>query len=141
MVTRAELKGKWNQIKGQVRERWGQITDSDFSKVEGNVEQLVGMIQEKTGIARQEIEKFLDQALESGETMIQNVTETARKYASQAGEVVYDQYEQAGKNLEAGYEEAERMVRSRPAESVGMAFVAGIFAGALATLLLRSNRA
>ncbi len=140
MVTRSELKGKWNQIKGSIREKWGDFTDNDFSKVEGNTDQLVGMIQEKTGAARREIEEFLDEVISNGETIVQNVTETARKYANQASEVVRDQYDRVGRNLESGYEDARDMVRARPAESVGVAFAAGLVAGTIISLLLRPGR-
>ena len=45
------LKGKWLQLKGSVREKWGQLTDDDVDKVGGNVERLVGLIQERYGYA------------------------------------------------------------------------------------------
>ena len=50
------LKGKWLQLKGNIREKWGQLTDDDVDRVEGNAEQLVGVIQERYGYAKQQAE-------------------------------------------------------------------------------------
>jgi len=57
------LKGKWLQLKGSVREKWGQLTDDDVDKVGGNVERLVGLIQERYGYAKQQAEAEVDSFL------------------------------------------------------------------------------
>lgn len=54
------LKGKWLQLKGSVREKWGQLTDDDVDKVEGSTERLVGLIQERYGYAKQQAESEVD---------------------------------------------------------------------------------
>ena len=54
------LKGKWLQLKGSIREKWGQLTDDDVDKVSGSVERLVGTIQERYGYARQKAEDEVD---------------------------------------------------------------------------------
>ena len=54
------LKGKWLQLKGSIREKWGQLTDDDVDRVEGNAEQLVGVIQERYGYAKQQAEDEVD---------------------------------------------------------------------------------
>ncbi|MEZ6051591.1 MAG: CsbD family protein [Planctomycetaceae bacterium] len=46
---RQEIEGQWNQVKGQVQERWGELTDDDLYKARGSADQLVGVIQQKTG--------------------------------------------------------------------------------------------
>lgn len=140
MVTRAELKGQWNQIKGRIREKWGEITDNDFERVAGNADQLVGMIEKKTGTARKEIEEFLDDILEQGGNAIQDAAESVREYASHATEAARKQYDRIAHNLEDGYESARETVRARPVESVGVVFAAGLVAGALVSLLIRSGR-
>ena len=140
MLTASELKGKWSQIKGQVRERWGEITENDFTKVQRNVDQLVGLIEEKTGTTRGEIEEFLHATLQNAESVVQNATDTVRDYAARATDVVRDQYDRVGKQVEIGLEDAQEAVRARPAVSVGVAFGAGLLAGALLSVVLRSDR-
>jgi uncharacterized protein YjbJ (UPF0337 family) len=54
------LKGKWLQLKGSVREKWGQLTDDDVDKVSGSAERLVGLIQERYGYAKQRAEDEVD---------------------------------------------------------------------------------
>ena len=54
------LKGKWLHLKGSIREKWGQLTDDDVDKVEGNAERLVGLIQERYGYAKQRAEDEVD---------------------------------------------------------------------------------
>jgi uncharacterized protein YjbJ (UPF0337 family) len=51
------IKGNWKQFKGQARQQWGKLTDDELDMVEGRREELVGRIQEKYGIARDEAER------------------------------------------------------------------------------------
>jgi uncharacterized protein YjbJ (UPF0337 family) len=57
------LKGKWLQLKGNVREKWGQLTDDDVDRVGGSAERLVGIIQERYGYAKQQAEAEVDSFL------------------------------------------------------------------------------
>jgi uncharacterized protein YjbJ (UPF0337 family) len=54
------LKGQWTQLKGQVREQWGKLTNDDLDQIQGRSEQLVGRIQERYGIARDEAQRQVD---------------------------------------------------------------------------------
>jgi uncharacterized protein YjbJ (UPF0337 family) len=54
------IKGKWRQLKGEIKRRWGKVTDNDLTEAEGDMEKLVGKIQERTGERREAIEKWLD---------------------------------------------------------------------------------
>ncbi|MBN2296025.1 MAG: CsbD family protein [Pirellulales bacterium] len=51
------IKGNWKQVKGKIKEKWGELTDDEVDKIDGIREQLVGTIQEKYGIAKDEAEK------------------------------------------------------------------------------------
>jgi uncharacterized protein YjbJ (UPF0337 family) len=59
MATNLKLKGNWNELKGKLKEKYGQLTDDDLIYVEGKEDQLVGQLQKKTGAARDEINRFL----------------------------------------------------------------------------------
>ncbi len=57
------LKGKWNQLKGQVRQKWGELTDDDIERVAGKRDELVGILQEKYGRSREEAEEEVNDFL------------------------------------------------------------------------------
>ena len=54
------LKGQWTQLKGAVREQWGKLTNDGLDQIQGKGEQLVGKIQQRYGIARDEAQKQVD---------------------------------------------------------------------------------
>jgi uncharacterized protein YjbJ (UPF0337 family) len=56
-----QLKGKWMQVKGSVKERWGKLTDDDIDVIDGQSEQLIGKIQERYGILRDAAQKQVDE--------------------------------------------------------------------------------
>jgi uncharacterized protein YjbJ (UPF0337 family) len=56
-----QLKGKWKQVKGSVKERWGKLTDDDIDVIDGKHDQLVGKIQERYGVAREAAQKQVDE--------------------------------------------------------------------------------
>jgi uncharacterized protein YjbJ (UPF0337 family) len=53
------LEGSWNEIKGKIQERWGDLTDDDLDRIEGKRDQLIGAIQKRYGRARDEAENEL----------------------------------------------------------------------------------
>jgi uncharacterized protein YjbJ (UPF0337 family) len=54
------IQGKWRQLKGQIKTRWGKLLDDDLDRLDGHREYLVGKIQERYGIARREAEKEVE---------------------------------------------------------------------------------
>lgn len=56
MMNRAVSKAKWKQVRGKVKERWGKLTDNEITVMNGEIDQLVGKIQERYGLAREEVE-------------------------------------------------------------------------------------
>ena len=51
------LAGKWKQLRGQAQQKWGQLTDDDLDRVEGKRDELIGRVQERYGVARDEAER------------------------------------------------------------------------------------
>lgn len=51
------VKGQWKQFSGKVKEQWGNLTDDDLTSIEGKRDQLVGKLQERYGITRDEAER------------------------------------------------------------------------------------
>jgi uncharacterized protein YjbJ (UPF0337 family) len=56
-----QVEGKWNQYKGQVKEKWGKLTNDDLEVIDGKRQQLVGRIQERYGIAKEVAEQQADE--------------------------------------------------------------------------------
>lgn len=139
MISRLELEGKWNQIKGRVLEHWGELTDDDLQEAQGDIDQLTGIIQEKTGDTKKEVRSYLDEVVADAANYAQQAAETAHQYAERANEVFHDQYDQFSDTMKEGYAHAEGMVRKNPVESVAVAFGAGLIAGAVVGLVLKSK--
>lgn len=57
------LKGKWKEMKGQVKEMWGKLTDDELEQAAGNAEQIVGLIQQKYGYTREHAEEEFNQRI------------------------------------------------------------------------------
>jgi len=62
-MNEAKLKGKWEQLKGTVKERWGRLTDDDLAVIQGRQEQFVGKLQEVYSIPKEEAERQLREFL------------------------------------------------------------------------------
>jgi len=162
MVSEQVFKGHWTEIRGRVKERWGQLTDDDLVMAEGNLEQLAGIIERRTGENRDAITRELDdmtsefgsamerirqQAGAAAATVSQSArqyTEDARQVAGQAAERIrsqydhmHEQYDHARSEMQARYSDAQALVRRSPIESLTVAFGAGLMAGIVLGLSLR----
>jgi uncharacterized protein YjbJ (UPF0337 family) len=51
------LKGKWMQIRGDVKKNWGKLTDDDLMKIDGDRDKLLGTLQERYGYSREQAER------------------------------------------------------------------------------------
>jgi uncharacterized protein YjbJ (UPF0337 family) len=139
MISEQEFTGHWNQLKGKIQERWGQISDDELREVEGHLNQLVGLIQQKTGEGREAIEHLLRSWDEDCGGKLGEAAAAARQYVDRGSEAFREASEQVTERAREGYSEAQRLVRQRPAESVAVAFGTGLIAGVIVGLISRSR--
>lgn len=59
-ATEDKIKGNWNQLKGEIQQKWGVLTDNDLTYEEGQENELLGRIQEKTGETKEKVKNFID---------------------------------------------------------------------------------
>jgi uncharacterized protein YjbJ (UPF0337 family) len=59
-MDRLRFKGNWNEAKGKIKQRWGDLTDDDLTFQEGKEDELIGRIQKKTGESREEVIRYLN---------------------------------------------------------------------------------
>ena len=138
-INAQELQGQWNSLKGQVKQRWGQLTDDDLQMQGGNVDQLVGKIQQRTGETRESVERFLTDLTGRGASSVSQATEAVSNFAQQAGDRLRDRYGDIADQARDRYDYAQDLVRHNPGQSVATAFGIGLVAGLIVGLALRSR--
>jgi uncharacterized protein YjbJ (UPF0337 family) len=66
------FKGKWKQLRGEVKQWWGDLTDDDLDKIAGERDKLVGRVQERYGYAKEQAEAEVDRHLNEYDRMAAN---------------------------------------------------------------------
>lgn len=54
------IHGDWTRLKGKLKEKWGELTDDELKQVEGKRNQLIGLLQKRYGLAKEEVERELE---------------------------------------------------------------------------------
>ncbi len=138
-VSTEELNGKWTEIKGRLRERWGKLSGDELDTARGNVEQLIGTIQQKTGETREAVEGYLAEITSPNASAVAQASEAVREYAEVAKESMQDAMRYATETAKSGYAKAENTIKKRPMESLAVCFGAGLITGVVVGLALRSR--
>jgi len=63
-MNRDTLEGKWKQLKGKFKEKWGRLTDDELDRTRGKYDQVIGTLQEKYGHSRERAQQEVDAFLE-----------------------------------------------------------------------------
>lgn len=61
MKNLTELKGNWNEIKGKLKQKYAMLTDNDVLLIEGKQEEMLGRLQTKLGVTKEEIHKIISE--------------------------------------------------------------------------------
>ena len=83
MFNTEELKGKWTEIKGEMRKKWGQLTEDDLEKTKGNGTSLLGLLEQKLGIKKEEatthLNEIADRYKQQGQAVGKRVADVANQ--------------------------------------------------------------
>jgi uncharacterized protein YjbJ (UPF0337 family) len=139
MVTAQKIEGNWNEIKGKLQKRWGQLSDDVFQQFHGNASELAEIIEKKTGESREEVQKYLDELTGQAKSMLGSAAAAARDYTQQAAKTITDTGRQTYEHLRSGYAQTEDLVQNQPMGSVAVSFGAGLALGIIVGLMLRSK--
>ncbi|MFN7171447.1 MAG: CsbD family protein [Fimbriimonadaceae bacterium] len=60
-MNREQIEGNWNEFKGKMRQKWADLTDDDVQRMKGNYEECVGVLQQKYGKTKEEVERQLSE--------------------------------------------------------------------------------
>ncbi len=137
MINQQTLQGNWNEIKGKLRSKWGELTDDDVMAFNGDIDQMIGTIQKKTGAARENIEQFFEQFNTNASAAFRQAKEDVSSSAHYAVNRAQEVTQQAAANIRSGYAEMEGVVRRHPTESLVVCFGSGLITGVIVSLLLK----
>jgi uncharacterized protein YjbJ (UPF0337 family) len=63
VINKDVILGKWKEISGEAQKKWGEITENDLEKVKGNMTALVGLVEQKLGVSKEEAQKKVEELL------------------------------------------------------------------------------
>lgn len=148
--------GSWNQVKGKLRQKYGQLTDDDLEFTEGKGEELLGRLQRKLGMSEEELDSILNELKGSGGGVRGRVDQVRAKAAEVAGDVrarageiagdvraaasakadelkaqAGEVYDQARRRVTTLRGDGEEYIRHNPREALITALAAGFVVGLL----------
>lgn len=149
----SSLENSWDAIKGQLKQRYGQLTDDDLTFAEGKGDELLARLREKLGLSQHDLNGVLDELKANGAGRVEQVKARAADLAddvrAKVGSAVEDikakgsaaaeevkvqagvAYDEARKRARTLREDGEEYVRQNPRESLVAALCAGFVAGLL----------
>jgi len=135
------MQGNWTEAKGKVKTKWGRLTDDDLMQVSGNKDRLVGVIQQKYGIARDKAEEQLEEFLSASDGWVarakdeaQDVVEKGRQYVEngvQRGKEIVEKGKEYVQNTNASRmaSDLQDLIGKHPVQSALIGIGLGFFIG------------
>jgi len=137
MVSQSVMEANWNDIKANLKSKWQQLSDRDLQSFKGSADELVHMIQRRTGQAKNVIENQLEEMIAQGRDIQNQVGQFFSGAASQVGEVYNEGYDVAAQKLAEGYKQASKYAKENPGAAIAILFGSGLLAGLGAAMLMR----
>ena len=134
--------GSWNQIKGQLLQKFAVLKDDDLEFLEGKGEEMLGRLQTKLGLTEAALVGQLNELKESAPKLAEGVRAKVSEATARVGEAVGDMkekateaageaYEYTRRSVRTLHEEAEDYVSQQPVQALLAAFAVGFLAGLL----------
>ena len=137
MVSQAVLHENWNDIRATLKSKWRQLTDHDLGRFTGTADQLVNLIQQRSGQAKSEIENQLEDIIAQERSATDQIVGALHNTGSLAADLLQENDDHACDKLVRGYREATTFVRGNPGAAVVILFASGLLAGLGIAMLLR----
>ena len=129
------VEGNWKQMKGRVKERWGELTDDDLTTIAGRRDRLEGMIQERYGYAKARARREIEDWYRSMESNLAEEIESLRSgiqsLASTVERIAKEQVPRARSRATEALNDAEEAVKRNPLAVVAIALGLGLLIGVL----------
>lgn len=130
--------GSWNQIKGVLRQKFAQLTDMDLEFIQGKGEELLGRLQTRLGVSREELERMLqdvkDSVFDGAQAMQEKFGQVKSRVSDAAGKLASgasDIYDEGSRRARGMYAIGKDEVRHNPREAVLAALALGFVIGLL----------
>jgi uncharacterized protein YjbJ (UPF0337 family) len=129
------VEGNWKQMKGRVKERWGELTDDDLTAIAGRRDRLEGVIQERYGYAKERVRKEIEDWYRSMESNLSEEIESLRSgiqsLSSTVERIAQEQLPHARVRATDTRKQAEDAVKRNPILVVAIALGLGLLIGVL----------
>ena len=98
MLNEDQIKGKWKEVRGGIRNLWGRLSDDELDQAKGNLTKITGLIQDKYGESKEAIKNKLDRLMDS----FDNETDRSKQDLSTSS---YQRNPTAESNVDAGFDD------------------------------------
>jgi ElaB/YqjD/DUF883 family membrane-anchored ribosome-binding protein len=137
MVDHDALLQSWKEISEKLRQHWAELANEEFQSFDGDMNQLVELIQRKTGDARSIVEHYLDELKVNTASAVERATDDVREYAHESREKIEEGTRLAAEVLRESRKMAEEYARRRPGATMAVCVGVGILTGLVLGLSTR----
>ncbi len=113
------ISGHWKQMKGSLKSWWGQFSDDDFDRIDGQKDRLVGWVQEKYGRTREQATQEVNARLKEYNDKYGGTVAELKAKAYDIGETVAGKANEAATAVRSGVEKASSYFQEKTLDSMG----------------------